>query len=241
VHISLHHFAAIAVVAAWTVGVMAQEARPLASDRIHAVRGAAAITTAEAAVQTQQERPVNDPVANPEAIVILKHARFTVLTPQLIRMEWAADGKFEDHASFVFINRRLPVPKYAHQVRGGRLTIQTDAVTLTYQPKGDGRFTSDDLSVALTVDGKPVVWRPGANDPENLKGTTRTLDGALGDKTKEPIGNGFVSRTGWAVEDDSTRPLFDSADFRFLHGEDSPWPWVMERPAGERQDLYYFG
>ena len=40
------------------------------------------------------------------------NARFTVLTPELIRMEWAADGKFEDHASFVFINRRLPVPKF---------------------------------------------------------------------------------------------------------------------------------
>ncbi len=40
------------------------------------------------------------------------HARFTVLTPQLIRMEWSADGKFEDHASLVFINRRLPVPKF---------------------------------------------------------------------------------------------------------------------------------
>jgi alpha-glucosidase len=74
-----------------------------------------------------------------------------------------------------------------------------------------------------------------------LKGTTRTLDGALGDKTKEPIGNGLISRSGWAVEDDSQRPLFDSADFRFLQGENSPWPWVMERPAGDRQDLYFFG
>ena len=53
-----------------------------------------------------------DPVADPRAVVTTGHARFTVLTPQLIRMEWAADGKFEDHASFVFLNRRLPVPKF---------------------------------------------------------------------------------------------------------------------------------
>ena len=82
-------------------------------------------------------------------------------------------------------------------------------------------------------------------DPENLQGTTRTLDGALGDKTKEPIGQGLVSRSGWALVDDSTRPLFDSADFRFLQGEKSPWPWVMERPAGEKPgsyvDWYFFG
>jgi hypothetical protein len=38
------------------------------------------------------------PIANPAAVVTMGHVRFTVLTPQLIRMEWAADGKFEDHA-----------------------------------------------------------------------------------------------------------------------------------------------
>ncbi len=45
--------------------------------------------------------------------------------------------------------------------------------------------------------------------------------------------------------DDSTRPLFDSTDFRFLNGEKSPWPWAMERPAneapGKYQDWYFFG
>ena len=60
--------------------------------------------------------PVDNPVADPKAIVTVGNARFTVLTPQLIRMEWSADGKFEDHASLVFINRRLPVPKFEHKV-----------------------------------------------------------------------------------------------------------------------------
>ena len=217
---------------------MAQDREQLAS-----VSGDSTLLVAASAEKSAPEQPVNDPVADPRAVVILGHARFTVLTPQLIRMEWAADGKFEDHASFVFINRRLPVPNFAHEIsgHGDELTIKTDALKLTYLRKGDGRFTSDDLSLTLTVDGKPATWKPGAIDPKNLKGTTRTLDGALGDKTKEPIGNGFISRSGWAVEDDSSRPLFDSADFRFLQGESGPWPWVMERRAGERQDWYFFG
>ncbi len=191
----------------------------------------------------QSKEEAGDPTADPKAIVILGKARFTVLTPQLIRMEWSANGKFEDRASLVFINRRLPVPPFTHQLsdNGRKLTIKTDALTLTYLPVGDGRFTANDLSIALTVDGKPVVWKPGAIDPENLKGTTRTLDGAIGAKTKEPIGNGFISRSGWAIADDSTRPLFDSADFRFLEGENSPWPWVVQRPPGDRQDCYFFG
>ena len=59
-----------------------------------------------------QVQPSDNPVADPKAVVTIGNARFTVLTPQLIRMEWSADGKFEDHASLVFINRRLPVPKF---------------------------------------------------------------------------------------------------------------------------------
>ena len=67
--------------------------------------------------------PVDDPVADPGAVVTVGNARFTVLTPQLIRMEWSADGKFEDHASFVFINRKLPVPKFSSRIGVRRRTI----------------------------------------------------------------------------------------------------------------------
>ncbi|MGB6192138.1 MAG: TIM-barrel domain-containing protein [Terracidiphilus sp.] len=199
--------------------------------------------TAFEPVPGQSGQELDNPVADPRAIVLLGHARFSVLTPELIRMEWAADGKFEDHATLVFLNRRLPVPHFTHRLTDGghKLTIETDALTLTYVLAGDGRFTPSNLAIALTVDNKPVVWKPGDIDAENLQGTTRTLDGAIGSKTREPIGNGFISRAGWAVEDDSTRPLFDSADFRFLDGEKSPWPWVMERPPGARQDCYFFG
>jgi alpha-glucosidase len=190
-----------------------------------------------------QSDTVTDPVADPNAVVTLRNARFTVLTPQLIRMEWAADGKFEDHASFVFLNRHIPVPDFEKTFANGfqKLTIKTSALTLTYSPSADGRFKPDNLSIALSEDGKPVVWHPGLVDSENLQGTTRTLDGARGDQTKEPIEPGLVSRSGWALVDDSTRPLFDSADFRFLQGEKSPWPWAIERPAGARQDWYFFG
>jgi alpha-glucosidase (family GH31 glycosyl hydrolase) len=192
---------------------------------------------------------VTNPVANPKAVVNAGHARFTVLTPELIRMEWAADGKFEDHASFVFLNRRLPVPKFERQyeeVGAARHTvIKTSALTLTYNSvsttDADNHFTPENLKIELTVDGKPVAWHPGLEDTENLQGTTRTLDGALGSKTREPIEPGLVSRSGWALVDDSSRPLFDSADFSFKEGEKSPWPWAIERPAGERQDWYFFG
>ena len=244
VHISMPQLAAIGFaigvsVTGMSIG-LAQTAKPVA-----------ATTVSRPGVQATAGETTN-PVADPKAVVTVGNARFTVLTPQLIRMEWAADGKFEDHASFVFLNRRLPVPNFEKSVSNdGRdtLTIKTEALTLTYTampnrkplPQGCCAFSSENLRITLTVDGKPVVWHPGLNDPENLQGTTRTLDQALGSKTQEPIEPGLISRSGWALVDDSTRPLFDSADFSFKEGEKSPWPWVIERPAGERQDWYFFG
>lgn len=183
------------------------------------------------------------PLADPAAVILIGHARFTVLTPQLIRMEWAADGMFEDHPSFVFLNRRLPVPRFTHQQRGGQLTLDTGALRLAYDSNtaDSGKFTAANLAITFTLQGKQVTWRPGMPDTGNLQGTTRTLDGALGNKTREPIGPGLISRAGWVLVDDSQRPLFDSDNFTFAHGEQSPWPWVMLRPAGDRQDQYFFG
>jgi alpha-glucosidase len=180
------------------------------------------------------------PAADSKAIVTVGNARFTVLTPRLIRLEWAADGKFEDHASLVFLNRKLPVPSFGGDRDNlGAVTITTDALKLDY--KGGGKFTEQNLSVSFKLNGKEVTWHPGMPDTGNLQGTTRTLDEALGSKTKEPLDPGLISRDGWVVVDDSTRPLFDGDDFRFDKGPDSTWPWVILRPEGDRQDWYFFG
>jgi alpha-glucosidase (family GH31 glycosyl hydrolase) len=208
-----------------------------------------AVTPASPATHGQAAGEVTDPIADPKAMITLGNARFTLLTPELIRMEWSAGGKFEDHASLIFLNRRLPVPKFQHSIEemgaNRKDSIKTDALTVNYSWRttagADNRFTPESLSIQLTVDGKEVTWHPGMTDPENLQGTTRTLDGALGSKTVEPMGEGLISRSGWALVDDSKGALFDSADFTFKQGEKSPWPWVMERPTGDRQDLYFFG
>jgi alpha-glucosidase len=224
------HLAAIAVAISLGGALLAQPSGPTA-----------------ATTQHRQEDGFYNSVADSRAVVMLGPARFTVLTPELIRMEWSADGKFEDHASFVFLNRRMPVPEFEKSVSKdgrGTLTIKTAALTLIYTPSSvpgtDNRFSPENLTINLNAEGNGVTWHPGMADPDNLQGTTRTLDGALGDKTKEPLGQGLISRSGWALVDDSTRPLFDSADFTFRDGENSPWPWVMERPEGQRQDWYVF-
>ena len=49
-----------------------------------------------------------DPAADPRNVVVDGNVRLTVLTPQLMRLEWAADGRFEDRPSLLFLNRRTP-------------------------------------------------------------------------------------------------------------------------------------
>ena len=184
---------------------------------------------------------IYNPVAAPGAVVHFAHARFTVLTPQLIRMEWSPQDQFEDQPSLVFLNRNLPVPAFRKSIKAGVFTLSTSSLTLRYAPgKGDsGEFTPGNLAVTLVFNGHAAVWHPGDTNAGNLQGTTRTLDGVRGNKTVlEP---GLVSRDGWAFVDDSDRPLFDSDDFSFAAGEQSVWPWAKERPAGQRQDWYFFG
>ena len=173
-----------------------------------------------------------NPQADPRAVVEAGNARFTVLTPQLIRMEWSADGRFEDRATLTFVNRRTPVPEFRVRDTKSRLTITTPALTLTYT-KGE-KFSAANLKAVFRLNGREVVWTPGTEDPQNLMGTTRTLDGCDGRKLgREPMEQGLLSRAGWSVVDDSPRHV--------LTPDGSKWKeWVEARPAGDRQDLYLF-
>ena len=70
------------------------------------------------AAASAHTQPFN-PVADPRSVVTEGNARFTILTPELIRMEWSDQRQFEDRASLVFINRRLEPPHFtAHKDTG---------------------------------------------------------------------------------------------------------------------------
>ncbi len=177
-----------------------------------------------------------DPLADPRAVVIAGNARFTMLTPGVVRMEWAENGLFEDRASFTFVNRKLPVPAFTRTDEGGKLLIRTEKMTIRYAP-GAGPFTAENLEIEFDNRGKKIVWRYGMENRGNLLGTTRTLDGTDGDiadrrdtTKKVRLEEGMLSREGWTLVDDSQKLLFDNSD----------WPWATPRPAKKLQDLYFF-
>ncbi len=174
-----------------------------------------------------------NPQADPKAVVTSGNARFTVLTPQLLRMEWSADSVFEDNKTLTFVNRNLPVPHFKVKKSKNGVTITTDSLELTYRNTGRP-FDKENLQARFRMNGKWVKWNPEMTDSLNLKGTTRTLDGCNGKKMgREPMEDGLLSRSGWSVVDDSQRHL--------LVPHSSHWgEWVQTRPEGERRDLYLF-
>ncbi len=181
-----------------------------------------------------------NPIADPAAIVVSGNARFTILTPGLVRMEYSDGGKFEDRASFAFINRRLPVPKFEKADRQGILTITTEKLSIRYRP--GGKFDKSNLTVQVkSVDGQAdLECAPPFANPSNLGGTTRTLDGISGSC---PLEEGLLSRNGWTCVDDSKRLLFAASPDNALAGARaslSDWPWATPREKKDSQDWYFF-
>lgn len=188
----------------------------------------------------------NDPVADPDAIVVSGKMRFTVLTPQMIRIQYSATSKFEDRATFGIVNRRLPVPAYTVEDDGSYLYIRTSALTLRYK-KGSrpvaANKTDAQLCISFDMNGQEVVWYPGKDDALNLKGTMRTLDNAAGDTKRSELEMGILSRSGWALIDESpTATRGDgSRSFPMEPKEEGGMDWVTTPADKNAIDWYFLG
>ena len=186
-----------------------------------------------------------NPVAPQSATVTAGNARFTVLTPEMIRVEYSPAGKFEDNATFAIINRELPVPQFKTTDDGTTLTITTDNLNLPYVKGTDPRTnpaSADNLSITMELNGNPVTWYPGLDDPQNLRGTYRTLDRNNADEYRDRLEQGVISRSGWAVIDDS--PAATRADgsrsLAFVKDPDGI-DWVAPRADEDALDIYFMG
>jgi len=188
-----------------------------------------------------------NPVARKEAIVKSGNVRFTVLTPEMIRIEHSDLGEFEDRATFAIQNREMDVvPPFTKNEDKEFLYIETDKLRLKYR-KGTNPLTvpasPDNLTITLSHNGQPVVWYPGKPDPLNLKGTCRTLDGSNGDNKRSELEDGLISRSGWAVIDDSwaaVRPD-GSRSFALSPDQEVGYDWWRERKDPDASDLYFMG
>src|SRR6185437_11570025 len=94
-----------------------------------------------------------DPARAAVTPIVDGNARFEVLTPTLIRLEYAGDAAFQDGTTFNAINRNFTPPAYTTSTTAdGYREIHTDALTLRYR-RNSGPFTAANLTVALTTTG----------------------------------------------------------------------------------------
>ena len=184
-----------------------------------------------------------NPVADPDAVVQSGNMRFTVLTPQMIRIQYSSKKVFEDRATFAVVNRRLPVPAFTTSEEDGYLYIKTEAVTLKYRTGSNPttlRNRPESLSVTFNMNGHEVVWYPGKDDALNLKGTTRTLDNGRGDSKRGELENGILSRGGWALIDESASAKRGdgSRTFAFEPIEEGGMDWAKPLADESATDWY---
>ena len=136
-------------------------------------------------------------------------ARFQVLSPTLIRLEYADDRKFEDSPTLTVPARPGGAPKFTTDVKDGVRVIKTSAIVLHYT-LGSGPFTSSNLSLLIKGEkgSKHPEFPAGSRTPGNLGGWYRSLDNKAGEVE---LHDGILSRRGWYVLDDTTSPLLGGA------------------------------
>lgn len=161
--------------------------------------------------------------AEDAAIIQGEKYRFTVLTEEMIRLEYCEDGKFEDRATQCVIDRKFKVPEYQVIENEESLEIITDKIHLVYNKQ---KFTDYGLSVQVrgNISVYHSIWHFG-EEATDLRGTARTLDEADGAIELE---HGIISRFGYGILDDS-RSLVITED-----------GWVEPRKE-DCIDIYFLG
>lgn len=129
--------------------------------------------------------------------IIIKNFRFTVLTPQLIRVENQINSCFCDEPTQTVINRNFPENVYEYRIQSNLIVISTSLIEFCYN------LEKKAIEYVILDDGRKIKdYKKG-----NLGGTKRTLDGING---KTSIGEGVVSLNGIAEIDDSKTLLLNN-------------------------------
>jgi hypothetical protein len=186
------------------------------------------LPTAAGAATTTDTSPVNlstkinmaDGTAHQNATVVAGDARFEVLAPDVIRLEYAPGGKFLNQPTYTMLDRNFPVPPYTVSRADGWLTIGTSGMVLRYQ-LGSGAFTPANTQMRLlgkAADGTSSVapaWEWECTFGQVCQSGAATLSGGAalaGDH------GGYVSPAGFVAS--YSNP-----------GADATWS-VLGAPAG---------
>jgi hypothetical protein len=125
--------------------------------------------------------------AGPEpGVFIFGGARFTVVAPECVRIEYSTGGAFADEPSVFPPRRGARFLGYSVDLSTGRLVIDTGRLRLSYAPDGWPPSVAS-LKAEIRRGTETVVWTPEAEPEPFLEG-----------------GAGVLARSGWSLVDDSS-------------------------------------
>ena len=154
------------------------------------------------------------PAANP---LVFGNNRLSVITPTLLRLEYAKDGKFVDDPTMFAYDRTSMLPADSLDIRradDGWYEITTPALRIRYNADGFP-FSTSNLNVFYTLNGKEKKFTNRFITKNNLGGPVETLDRV----TKEiPMDEGLLSKDGWYIIDDGRADLLKDG---WLHPRDT--------------------
>eukprot|EP01084_Bolivina_argentea_P023375 43600_1 len=187
-----------------------------------------------------------NPIANTKSIVKTNTARFTVLTDNLIRMEYDPTGTFDDRASTSIINRYLPSPQFTSSTSNNTVKISTKYLTLTYNENGP--FSSKNLNIQGNINNIRFNYKP-TGDPsldnsisKNLLGTIKSLDEINGYVPLNCTQNENITIHGeslhcvWAPFGENGYALINDTNTTMIDNN-----WLSLIPNKNLQDWYFFG
>jgi hypothetical protein len=160
--------------------------------------------------------------------------RVQVLSPTLLRLEYAADGAFEDRPTLNAVDRDPGRTWFSARRVRGELQVRTRKALLRYR-EGSGPISAANTTLELTVGGRTVRVHPEFGSPardDSLGGWYRGLDyyaGQAGPVDQLKLHPGMLNRGGWYLLDDTKTAVQTGG-------------WVAPRPAhdGAYQDGYLF-
>lgn len=155
--------------------------------------------------------------------VVIGNSRFTFITENLVRMEYANHQKFLDDSTLFAVNRQPGNVDVKVEKKSGKYILSTSVMAIEFENDGFP-FGQNNVRVSFEMNGKRKNWCMTDEQQGNLKGAVTTLD-AVG--APIPLQEGLLSRDGWYLINDTGKDIYKNG-------------WLSIRDRDHVQDLYLF-
>ena len=161
--------------------------------------------TAALAILTGLSAAAEKPASNP---LVFGNNRLSIITPTLLRLEYAHDAQFIDEPTIFAHDRSsmLPVDSINIEYQGNNwYEITTPALRIRYNNDGFP-FSTSNLNVYYKHDGKEKKFTNRNASVTSLGGPVSTLDRVTGEI---PMDDGIITKQGWYIIDDERTDLIE--------------------------------